>query len=143
MVPTSGLAVWFCVGMCLLMASLVALFGYLGRVSLRVRYQVGDFGLRILGMYGRTIPATSLVVEQVRAMPLASERGLRPSIRTNGAGLPGFLAGWVRLENGQKALVFLTDWDRVVYIPTRDGYSVLLSATDPAALVASLNAHAA
>jgi hypothetical protein len=33
--------------------------------------------------------------------------------------------------NGEKALVFVTDPTRIIYIPTRDGYSVLMSVAEP------------
>ncbi len=51
--------------------------------------------------------------------------------RTNGAGLPGYQAGWFRLQSGEKALVFVTDLERVVYVPTNEGYSLLLSVEEP------------
>jgi len=48
-------------------------------------------------------------------------------VRTRGTGLPGYSAGWFRLRNGEKALCFLTDRSRLAYVPTRAGFSVLLS----------------
>jgi hypothetical protein len=48
-----------------------------------------------------------------------------------GTGLPGYQAGWFRLRNGEKALVYLTDRRRAVYVPTTAGYDVLLSPEDP------------
>ncbi len=36
------------------------------------------------------------------------------------------------------ALVYLTDRARVVYLPTRDGYCVMLSTPQPEALLAAL-----
>jgi hypothetical protein len=59
-----------------------------------------------------------------------------------GTGLPGFSAGWFRLRNGNKALVYLTDGSRAVYIPTRNGYDVLLSPQQPDAMLVELRRRA-
>ena len=56
----------------------------------------------------------------------------------DGTGLPGYQAGWFRLRNGEKALVYLTDRGRAVYVPTTAGYSVLLSPAEPDAFLAAL-----
>ena len=48
-----------------------------------------------------------------------------------GTGLPGYLAGWFKLQNGEKALLYVTYTSSVVRIPTRNGYQVLLSVQDP------------
>jgi hypothetical protein len=69
---------------------------------------------------------------------LDADSTLRPVRRTNGIGLPGLSEGWFRLANGEKALMFVTDRDGVVYIPTRDGYSVLLSTVTPDEFLESL-----
>lgn len=52
-----------------------------------------------------------------------------------GTGLPGYRAGWFRLRNGEKALLYVTDGSRAVYIPTNRGYSLLLSSQNPERLV--------
>jgi hypothetical protein len=61
-----------------------------------------------------------------------------PKRRTFGTGLPGYQAGWFRLESGEKALLYLTDRSRAVYIPTTAGYSVLLSPENPDGLLAAI-----
>ena len=68
---------------------------------------------------------------------LAADPEHRPVLRTNGAGLPGYGSGWFKLANGEKALLFVTD-RRVVYLPTREGYAVLLSVADPEAFLEAL-----
>ena len=73
-------------------------------------------------------------------MDLTAEREYRPSWRTNGVGLPGYSAGWFKLSNGQKALAFLTDRTRVVYLPTRAGYVLLLSVASPQEFLRALRA---
>jgi hypothetical protein len=59
------------------------------------------------------------------------EADYRPKWRYQWFSLPGFASGWFKLQNKEKALVFLTDRSRVVYIPTSENYSVLLSVGKP------------
>jgi hypothetical protein len=103
------------------------------------RFEVSPEGLRIRGdFYGRLIPASRLRPAEARRIDLALSPELTPSRRTFGTGLPGYQAGWFRLRNGERALVYLTDRSRAVYIPTTEGYSVVLSPADPDALLAAL-----
>jgi len=55
-----------------------------------------------------------------------------------GTGLPGYASGWFRLRNGDKALVYLSDRSRVVYVPTTLGFDLLISPRDPARFLAKL-----
>src|SRR5206468_4079591 len=77
-------------------------------------------------VYGRLIPASQLRGAAARIIDLRSDAEHRPRRRTFGTGLPGYAAGWFRLRNGEKALLFLTDWTHVVYVPKRAGYAVLM-----------------
>ena len=61
-------------------------------------------------------------------------------MRTWGTGLPGYQSGWFRLRNGERALVYLTDRRKAVYVPTALGYSLLLSPDDPGAFLSALEA---
>jgi hypothetical protein len=56
-----------------------------------------------------------------------------------GTGLPGYQAGWFRLRNGDRALLYLTDRSKAVYVPTTEGYGVLLSPAEPEQFLAALN----
>ena len=87
------------------------------------------------GFYGRTLPLSSLRTESALEVSLVERRDLAPRWRTNGIGLPGFRAGWFRLRNNDKALVLLTDPFHVTYLPTSEGYVLLVSTT---ALLAAL-----
>ena len=42
------------------------------------------------------------------------------------------------LRNGEKSLLYLTDRTRVLYLPTDQGHSVMLSAQEPERLLAAL-----
>lgn len=109
------------------------------RGSKDARFEVSAAGLRLRGdMYGRMIPAAALRVDDARAVDLNVDRSLAPSVRTGGTALPGYRAGWFRLRSGERALLYLTDQSHVAYVPTREGYSVLVSVADPPAFVAAL-----
>jgi len=132
MIPPAARTFWS-LGTILLVPVLVSLLVfYLAYSAKNVRFEVSDQGLRIEGdrFYGRQIPAASLVANEAKLLDLQTSE-YRPRRKTNGVGLPGYKAGWYRLRNGRKALVFLTVQERAVYIPTRDGYSVLLSPAQP------------
>jgi hypothetical protein len=131
-VPASSGPIWLAAGVGIILVALLLLFGYLAYSSRHVEFVLSKEGLRIKrDLYGRLIPLSSIVFEEIRALDLKRDREFRMKWRTNGAGLPGYQAGWFKLRNGEKALAFVTDKSRVVYIPTRDGYSVLLSVADP------------
>jgi hypothetical protein len=107
--------------------------------SQRATFEVSPAGLRLRGdVYGRLIPASELRGTAARIIDLRSDAEHRPRRRTFGTGLPGYAAGWFRLHNGEKALLFLTDWTHVVYVPTRDGYAVLLSPGAPEAMLRAI-----
>ena len=139
MVPAGSGPLWFFAVMAALLLGLLALFGSFVHSAQATRYEMSADGLRILGgIYGRTIPLADLAADEAKAVDLARERDLQLRIRTNGVGLPGYQAGWFRLRNGGKALAFVTDRHRVVQIPTRTGYILLLSVTKPEEFVRAL-----
>lgn len=127
--PASGRAVWF--GLVIL-APVFLLLVYLTLAPRLVKFEVSPEGLRIRGeLYGRRIPGDKLVLGQAKSLDLNTDKTYRLRWRTNGIGLPGYKSGWFRLKNGEKSLAFVTDSSRVVYIPTTEGYSVLLSVERP------------
>ena len=131
-VPASGLTIWVSVALVVLLAVLIALFGWIVYSARNTVVELGPDELRISGtLYGRRIPLSSLRVEEGKALNLEQDASFRLKWRTNGIGMPGYKAGWFRLRNGEKALAFITDSRRVLYVPTNDGYSVLLSVGDP------------
>ncbi len=94
-------------------------------------------------VYGRSIPRAELVTERLRIVDLNSDPELRFSYRQNGVGLPGYNVGWFKLKGGQRALAFVTDRREVVYLPTRNGYALLLSVRDRDAFARALGASLA
>jgi hypothetical protein len=107
---------------------LLALVGYQSRHAV---FTVNDEGLNISpGLYSRFIPKEKIDAEGVRVIDINAETAYKPKLRTNGAGLPGYNVGWYKLQNSEKALLFVTDRTSVVYIPTTDNYSVMLSVKE-------------
>ncbi len=138
-VPGTNGPIWLLMGVSILLLVMVGLFAWLAWSSRNSRFEISDTGLEIgATMYGRTIPVESLIADGIRVVDLHRDRDLYPRCRTNGAGLPGYLAGWFRLRNGEKSLLFVTDKRRVVYVPTREGYSVIMSVRRPEEFKAAL-----
>lgn len=138
-VPASSRTMWFFAILGLLMLALALVFAWFAYAAVSARFEVSDGGLLIRSaIYGRTVPAEALRTTEARIVDLRRERDLQPSWRTNGIGMPGYSAGWFRLRGGGRALAFLTTRDRVVHVPTTEGYDLLLSTTDPDGLLRSL-----
>jgi hypothetical protein len=107
--------------------------------SKTARFEVSAVGLRLRGdFYGRLIRPDALVVEDVRRVDFARSPELETKRRTMGTGLPGYQAGWFRLANGETALLYLTDRAKAVYVPTTNGYALIVSPDNPERFMAAL-----
>ena len=88
---------------------------------------ITDRGLEVrVPIYGRTIPLSKLKLQGARVLGPDEASDLRAGTRSNGIGMPGYAAGWFKLASGGKALVCVTNGP-LLYIPTEEGYSLLLS----------------
>lgn len=140
LVPAPARTLWATGAFALLLLSILCLMGYLAYSSRHMQVVVSPEGITINGSpYGRTIPAEVLVPKEARTITLDKGSPYRLKIRTNGVGLPGYHTGWFKLQNGDKALAFVTDPERVVYLPTKEGYIVLLSVAEPEAFLEALS----
>ena len=102
------------------------------------QFEVSATGLTLSGdLYGRTIPASSLRAEAAKRVDIRSG-DYQPRWRTLGTGMPGYRAGWFRLSSGEKALLYVTDASKAVYIPTSLDYSVLVTPNDPEAFLSAI-----
>jgi len=142
--PANLKALWFLVPLVfipLLIAAVVVTKSLRGMRS--ARFDVSAEGLRLSGdFYGRTIPASDLRGGAARRVDVGADSEFRPRWRTLGSGMPGYSAGWFRLRNGEKSLLYLTDRTKAVYIPTRLDYSVLISPDDPEAFLSAIRSVA-
>ena len=141
-VPAESRAVWWLVVIILAVMALVT--GIMVKTALgasRSTFEVSSAGLRIRGdLYGRLIPASQLRGGAARVVDLRMERDLVPVSRRAGTATAGYRSGWFRLANGEKALLYLTDPSRSVYIPTTAGYSVLVTPQRPEEFVSRVRA---
>lgn len=92
--------------------------------------------------YTRRLPLADLRIGQARIVDLASQDALRPLLRINGVGLPGFSSGWFLLRDRSRAFVAVADGTRVLWLPTTRGYGLLLQPQRPQVLLEALQAMA-
>jgi len=134
--PASAAATLFLVGLTALMVALAIGFGWMATSATRPSVAVDDVALKFRApFYGRSIDLARVRLDEARVVNVDSSSEVRPKVRTNGLGLPGLSVGWCRLANGEKALVALSQRDRVVYVPTDEGYSLLFSLERPEAFL--------
>jgi len=119
----------------LVLASVVVVFWHLA--ALRASVDADTFTIGG-GLYRKTIALDQIERAAVRRWS-AEDAGWKPKWRTNGIALPwsGLALGWF---TSKQSTIFaaITDWQRVVLIPTTDGYTILASPDDPDGLVAAL-----
>jgi hypothetical protein len=142
-VPASAKPIWLLAAICSLLAMILLALAYTAYSSRHSRIEVGDGQLRLVGdFWGRSIAVQSLQLDRSAVLDLRTSSEYAPRRRTLGTGLPGYTSGWFRLHSGEKALVYLTDRESVIYLPTSLGYSLLLSADRPRELLAALHSEA-
>ena len=130
--PASSGPLWFAIILGIVLLGLWVLGGYIAYSSRHVTFEIADQHLRIRGdLYGRRVPLSSLMLDQAEVVDLTANRELQFRWRTNGVSVPGYNSGWFRLRNRTKSLAFVTDRRQVVVIPTREGYTLLMSVAQP------------
>ena len=142
-VPASGRPMGFMIPLAVVLVVVFAVTGWAVFRSVsgarNATFELSPEGLRIRGdLWGRAIPASALRGAAARLVDLRSEPGLAPRRRTAGTAIPGYRSGWFRLASREKALLYLTTSEGVVYCPTSGGYSLLLSVRDPERFLAHL-----
>ena len=139
--PAAGSTTAMLLGIAALTLSLAMLCTWLAWSASHLSVAIRDDTLQLrLPLYGRSIPVSHLDLPNARIADVDSAYSNRPTLRTNGIGLPGCAVGWFKLANGEKALTALTSRRRVLYVPTTEGYSLLLSIKAPEQLLAQLRA---
>lgn len=96
--------------------------------NLRVRQIVRDL----------VVPLKHLKIDDAEITSISDGSPLHPTLRSYGIRIADYQAGWFRLRSGEKAFLILSDRSRVLHIPTRDGYRLLLSVDHPEALLSAL-----
>lgn len=140
--PAAAKPLWFLAVVCLLLAAVLAALAYTAYASRNSRVEVTADNIKLVGdFWGREIPFSQLEVSDARILNLTGNSKYSPKRRTFGTGLPGYASGWFRLRNGEKALVYLTKRRDVAYVPTSDGYSLLLSVEEPEKFIKTLQQY--
>ena len=89
--------------------------------------------------YPVTLQASSVDIQQIRIVDLATETEWRPVARTNGFAVAHYRSGWFRIASGQKVRLYRADGQRVVLLPPKgDGSPVLYEAKDPEMFVSQV-----
>lgn len=130
--PASSKPLWFIAVAGVILAIVLIALAYTAYSSRNSRVEIGNDRIRLVGdFWGREIPFQLINIADARILDLHKKSDLAPRRRTFGTGLPGYAAGWFKLRNGEKALVYLSRSTDVAYVPTTDGYSLLLSVDNP------------
>ena len=140
--PASAKPLWFLGTICLLLLILFVAFTFLAYSSRNSRIELTDEYIKIVGdFWGRKIPINQLNASSAKIINLSLDTQYLPKRRTFGTGIPGYASGWFRLQNKEKALVYLTKRNEVVYVDTNDNYSLLLSLDNPEKFIEALQKH--
>ena len=130
--PASSKPLWLIAVICVILAAVFMALAYTAYSSQKSRVELDNGRIRLVGdFWGREIPLERLNVSDARILDLGKNTEHAPRRRTFGTGLPGYASGWFKLRNGEKALVYLSRRTDVAYVPTTEGYSLLLSVNNP------------
>ncbi|MCL1143489.1 PH domain-containing protein [Shewanella gaetbuli] len=91
-------------------------------------------------LYGQSLSSEDIFLQQAYLADLNQQTELQPKWRSNGIGLPGYSLGWFKLNNGDKALLSVTEQQQVIVIPTNQGYSIMVSVEQPQNALEKLHA---
>ena len=88
-------------------------------------------GLKIrVSFVNKTWPLSSMDRSAAKIVNLENASELKPRWKLYGAAMPGLKSGLFKLKSGEKAHLYITDTNKVVYIPTSNG-PILLSLENP------------
>ena len=139
MIPAGVKPFWIIIPTIIVLMGAIIILTNVAYSSQKASFELSSAGLRLRGdLYGRLIPAASLLAKEAKIINLSNETEYQPVSRTFGTGLPGYSAGWFRLRNRNKALIYVTDYNQVIYVPTTKNYVVLLSVSQPTAFLEKL-----
>lgn len=131
-IPATTKAWWFIAIVCIMLAAVLVLMLYIGYSFRNSKVIVEGDRIKLVGdLWGRSVPLSKLDLKQAKITDLEKDSPYRPKWRTFGTGLPGYASGWFKLANKEKALLYVTHYKNVVYIPTTDGYVLMLSVQEP------------
>jgi hypothetical protein len=90
------------------------------------------------GFIRRRLAWTQLRMDQARVVSLGERPEVKPVFKSRGMRLPGFRSGWFRTRTLGRQLVATAGGDRVLWLPTTQGYDLLLQPRNPQAALVRL-----
>ncbi|NNC67879.1 MAG: hypothetical protein HKN83_07595 [Gammaproteobacteria bacterium] len=140
--PASSKPLWFLAVICLFLLIILLTLLLTAYASQTSSVHLNSEHLKIKGdFWGREIPLSKLDISSARILNITKDSEYKPKWRTFGTGMPGYASGWFRLRNGEKALLYVTNRNKVVYLPTRDNYSLMLSVAEPEKFMDKLKSY--
>ena len=111
----------------------------LDRLVQRHRLTIDAAGIGVTTtLYRQRLAWSDLDLSSARVVEMDEHPESRPLLKTSGVSLPGFRSGWFRSRDFSKLFVAASGGSRLLRIPTREGYTLLLQPGDPVALLARL-----
>ena len=139
MVPASTMPVWSFVLLMVFLIALMGVFGWFLYWSKHTRFQIQNSEIHFdAGLYSKSISLQDIDVSSMGLLDYEQAPALKPRVRINGIGLPGYKSGWYRLANEEKALLYVTDESKMLAFKTLEGYWVFMSVMDPTSFVEQL-----
>jgi len=113
-----------------LVLTLLFCLGLVSCSSENIKYQISNKELKISAtLHGRVIPKDSLILESIKIVDVNADYSYKPRIRLWGIGQPRiqtekikldkYLEGWFLLNNGDIALLFLSEHKKAIFIKTK------------------------
>jgi len=137
-VPPTPLC-WVFMGIVLGIFVFVSMLVVAPEVSARIVLENGKLCAKI---FGPTAPSTCVSIDEIVRAEVVKELsdGLKPVLRVNGYGLPGFLWGWFKLSNGHQAFFAVSSAAKSKYLvlQLRNGDYIVIKCRDLPKLVAEL-----
>lgn len=100
--------------------------------------EITETQLLIKGLVYKTVlNLDEIDLNNVKYINMNTEQ-LGMDYRSNGIGLPGLYVGWFK-KQGQKYKLYVTDKEKVLYIPTTKNYTILFSTKMGDEIIKQLN----
>ncbi len=93
--------------------------------------------------YRKRVALGALEIGSARIVDLAEHEEMKPALKINGFGMPGFRSGHYRMKDRRRAFCLITDPSRVLCLPLEDGSLVLISPERPRELLEALKSSRA
>jgi hypothetical protein len=109
----------------------------------RATLRVDATAVRIdVPIYARTFSFSDMDAASLHLFSIRDYPDLKPSLRTNGIGMPGLAVGWHRLRNGSRAYIAATTSD-VLGWRMKDGLAVMVGLEDGESALALMRSRLA